>query len=198
MIRRSLVLTTIVSLVLFCTAGVAGASAAVNPHKQLEDFHLKTVDSVPDGVTPFVVNNDEELLKMLQTLAENDVLRQVSVVAESIEPKNGEIGILATDVVRRTVSKSVGLGQINLVADITRYREGSFGGIIDVFAFTTFTGFTYGFDWNESYSPRYTISTDGTSTHVWVEGVLDWYLLVDGLLKLYSQPVRLDLYYSIY
>ena len=65
------------------------------------------------------------------------------------------------------------------------------GKIISVNPFTEFTGFTLGFDWNQTNIGS-KISSNGESFDAWANGQLDYYLLIDGFIKLYSQSVSIS------
>ena len=60
-------------------------------------------------------------------------------------------------------------------------------------AYTTFTGLTYGYDWNEAscYSQ---IASGGKDIYAAASGVLDYYFLVNGMLRFYSEQIYLSGY----
>lgn len=49
-------------------------------------------------------------------------------------------------------------------------------------------GFSLGVDYTEAYAPTATVSSDKTNVTLKAKGTIDYYLLVDGLVKLYSKP----------
>lgn len=171
----------------------AGASAQNNTtiNSELETLGVKKVSSVPSGIKPIILKNEKELLNFINSLK----LEKSNTISEKvIETRD------TTDTIEVSTYQGVGYGngKINLFATIHRWRDGSFGAITDVTnKYTSFTGFTYSFDWRESHPPQHTIATDQLSCHVWVNGELDYYFLVSGLLRIYTEPVRLDINYSI-
>ncbi len=102
-----------------------------------------------------------------------------------------------TTVTKKTV-KNIGManGKITLYAKIKVYTNGSFGQIKDCSEYTTFTGFTYGFGWNEDYM-THRIASNGQSVKITCEGTLDYYLLVNSVLRVYSQPIEMTINYSL-
>jgi hypothetical protein len=59
--------------------------------------------------------------------------------------------------------------------------------------YTTFTGFTLGFEWNESTCNSY-VTSSGKDIFAYTSGTLDYYLFFDGFISLYSAPVSLSGY----
>ncbi len=57
--------------------------------------------------------------------------------------------------------------------------------------YTQFTGFTYGFEWKENNIGT-TISSSGKDVHVYVDGTLSSYLLINGLIKLSTRDINLS------
>ncbi|MDR1550383.1 MAG: hypothetical protein LBT06_17605 [Hungatella sp.] len=54
--------------------------------------------------------------------------------------------------------------------------------------YEAFTDFTLDLYWSEN-SIGATISSSGKDVHVYTDGTLDYYLLIDGLIKLNSRPI---------
>lgn len=69
--------------------------------------------------------------------------------------------------------------------------------ITDCNEYTKMTGFTLGFEWIEIDSDS-DIRSDGRDIYAWAEGELEYYLLIDGLIKVYTQDIELDGYLTIF
>lgn len=93
------------------------------------------------------------------------------------------------------VYKRIGLGKVYLRA---RYTT-SEGRVRSVSPFTEFTGFTYGFIWEQNNIGHY-ITSDGKDFKAWTSGTVYWYIVLDvgGVTRLTSQRVDLDMYITVF
>lgn len=63
-------------------------------------------------------------------------------------------------------------------------------------AYTTFSEFTVGFDWDEStcYSQ---VCSSGKDVYTYSSGVLKYYLMINGFINYYNDPVQLSGHASV-
>lgn len=90
-------------------------------------------------------------------------------------------------------SKNVGYGQITLRVIFTTSGNSNTGTITYHNAYTTFTGFTLGFGWDEAICTS-EITSSGKAVYARAAGELTWNLLVDGFIELARTPVELNGY----
>ncbi len=174
------VLFVILSMTLFLSSNVFAAEN--NSIYSIEN--LKVIDSsdVPENVIPIELN-ESELEDFIKSI--NDTEQFINETDNVIEINDK---LRATDHHTKVDTQKVGMGTVNLNTYVT-YSNGQF---TSASPYTTFTGFTYGFDWNQSVSD-YEISRDKRSVDVYSSGELDWYILLNtGLTTVYTQQIDLD------
>ncbi len=94
--------------------------------------------------------------------------------------------------------QSVATGSINLGVVYTTSGDSHTGTITSHEAYTTFTGFTLGFGWDESLCSSQ-ITSSGKDIYAVAKGTLTYNLLVDGFIELGRKSVYLDGYcYAIH
>jgi hypothetical protein len=175
MIKR---LTSIVLLLtVFCT-GTALASGGDSI--TTDDLKVISKKEVPSNVNPVTFKSDEEAVAYLNQVFSNINTRT-----------NFDMIARATNGNTTVASTKVSTGTITLKLRYSTSGNGNTGKITSLDPYTTFTGFTLGFDWTEN-SIGATISSSGKDAHVYTDGTIDYYLLVDGLIKLYSRPIRMS------
>lgn len=177
--RKYVSLLALVILVAFSTFPSYASEFIANDGTKVE---VKVIDreDIPNGIIPQTFNTEEEAIFYLNNIYDNMVLMQNSIVPYST---TGD-ALVATRQVGYT-------GSINLRVNYETTGNSNTGSISYVSPYTTFTGFNLGFGWTES-DIGYRISNGGKDIYVYTNGTLDYYLLVDGLVKLYSKPVNLS------
>jgi|GEM_PF-2436041 len=162
----------------------------------MDFYRLQSVDSVPEGVVPIVVHNDEELKAIF------DALKSIAIVhspATSVAHADASIQSGGTHWVTAHTAIQIpnifGWMYVNLHAHIQIYSHLSFRGIIDSQQFTSLSGVTLGFGWTQTYAYA---TNYGTHIDVYGGGLLDFYLLIEGGIKWYSMPLNLSLIYAVY
>lgn len=89
-------------------------------------------------------------------------------------------------------------GKINLCVAYTTSGNSNTGTIIHHNAYTTFTGFSLGFGWDESTCVSQ-VTASGKDIYAYTAGVLTYNLLVDGFIEVGREPVNLAGYcYAIH
>ncbi|WP_418668095.1 hypothetical protein [Allofournierella sp.] len=84
-----------------------------------------------------------------------------------------------------------GTGSIKLHITYTTSGDGHTGVITSHSAYTSYTGFTLGFGWDESscYSE---IAASGIDIYAYAAGELTFNILVDGFIEIYREPITLS------
>lgn len=152
-----------------------------------EEYNLRTVTEVPDGVQPVEVKSEEELIQLLESIknARIEITSESSVV--DVTP-SGTFGISPLG------SQSVLVDQVSwYIGSIKLYARITDNGymVTSATAYTTLSGFTLGFDWDERACGA-SIVSGGRDVYAWAAGTLDYYLLVNGVIRLYSEEVNLE------
>ena len=195
----------IIRIIGLCLLVAVASMSAVAQHEKGDDIQLqldklgvKTIEKIPEGIEPIVVKDNQEMLKYINSLIESKTsindLNENLVSEEDFATKSSTLNLI-----KRSTSKQVGFGNINLYATIQQIGTGGLNSIIigAQNMYTTFTGYTLGYDWRESQSPTYSIDSRKKSIHIWVNGEIDVYLLVDGLVKLFTYEAQLDINYNV-
>lgn len=135
----------------------------------------------------FSFETEEEAAKFLETIT-SELSKSIQFNAATQITPMATYG--DTLVSRKIVSFTA---YINLRVSYTTSGNSNTGYITSHNAYTTFTGFNLGFGWDERicYSQ---ITSSGKDIYAYTSGTLDFYLLVDGFIRLYSKPVTLSGY----
>ena len=186
------------AIIIFVAVPLIAGCASIQPKDNLKSFcavhNITDATAVPDGITPVSFETVEEFEKYVLSLEQANQA-PASRVEETFLDGNGTkstYGITRT--VRVTTRKNMTpLTYIELVADITIKNYGALGDqyISACHEWTWMGGITLGFDWEQAYA--YHIITNATVCNVYGGGTLDTYLLVNGLIKIYSTHVSLSL-----
>lgn len=176
----------LVSFVLLLTTIFSGTAFA-SENKQITKDDLKIVSKgqLPANVKPTTFNSDEEALQYL-----NKVFRDITI--ESSDVVTGPV-ILSTSGNATVATERIGVvnGKIILKLRYTTSGNGNTGTITSLNPYTTTSGFTYSFNWREDNIGA-EITSSGKDVYAYADGVIEYYLLVDGLLKFYERPVSLE------
>lgn len=164
-------------------------------------YQLKSVDEIPEGVTPLQFDTPGELQSFLSKIkSQTRNSSHVTYLDNGISP-NASISPLSTyyAVVTRSCSVDVGapITKFNTWADIRVGVDGSFRWISSVLNTRTgLTGVTTGFSLSNEYS--YAYNQTATSVSVKGGGIVNAYLVIDGGIRLWSQPMSCSFTYRVY
>lgn len=162
-------------------------------------YKLKTVGVIPDGVTPLRFRTPEELQSFLSKVSNQTRTTVHSTYVEKGILPNAPVFPLSTTyaVVTRRCSVNVGLAKFNTWADIRVGYSGSFRWIDRVLNTRTgLTGITTGFTLSNEYS--YPYNQTAISVSVKGGGIVNAYLVIEGSILLFSQPVSCSFTYRLY
>ena len=178
-------------LIFVCSSFVVSANTLgtnASEQKQLIDnINLIPIseNDLPDGVIPMEFDSEEEaklfILKIKNELDKSE--RHSSVEIPLINP------LLRITQGTATVAQqfiSAGLAVISLKINYTTSGNNNTGRITSVSPYTDFTGFTLGFGWTQS-DVGYQITPSEKDVYVWGNGVLDYYILIEGGIRIYSE-----------
>jgi len=171
-------ITSLVLLLTFFCTGTALASG--QDSVTTDDLKVISKKEIPSNVTPVSFKSDEEAVAYL-----NQVFNNINVQT------NFDILTRATNGNTTVATTKVSTGTISLKLRYTTSGNGNTGTITSLDPYTTFTGFTLGFGWTEN-SIGATITSSRKDVYVYTDGTIDYYLLIDGLLKLYSRPISMS------
>lgn len=135
---------------------------------------------------------------MAKTWAGSHAPNHATYVEKGTGPNTGISPLsVSYTVVTRSCSVNVSLAKFNTWGDIRVGYDGSFRWIDSVLNTRTgLTGVTTGFTLSNAYS--YSYGQTATSVSVAGGGVVNAYLLVNGSILLYSQPVSCSFTYRLY
>jgi hypothetical protein len=163
-------------------------------------YGLKPVKSVPIGITPLKFSTPQELESFLVKIKSATSISPHSTFQENNRFNGVSFITTATSygVVTRSCSVPLGCGvaKFNTWADIRVASSGSFHWIDSVLStYTGLTGLTMSADLTNAYS--YSYNKTSASVSVKGGGIVNIYLIVKGVIKLYSVPVSCSFTYSV-
>ncbi|NOK61979.1 MAG: hypothetical protein GFH27_549289n327 [Chloroflexi bacterium AL-W] len=171
---------------------VSAQSSVSQEYMELyEKYDLISVSEVPDGIVPIVIESPEQLQKLLQNIGvQNNVIERQPFLPD----------IPTTDaqtIVQRQCTANAGLATFNTWADIVvDFVPGSsFRAINSANAWVGLTGVTLGFDLTSTYTNVYNRTS---SIEIVGGGIIDVYLVIDGGIKIYSNPISCTINYALY
>lgn len=159
-------------------------------------YGLKVADTIPAGVTPLRFNSPKELESFLSTIS---LQAKTPTNVTYIEKAPLGYSTLATTyaVVTRSCSKTLSFAKFNTWADIRVGVNGSFRWIDSVLNTRTgLTGVTVALTLDNAYS--YAYNQTSSSVSVQGGGIVNAWLLVGGVIRLYSTPVSCSFTYRLY
>lgn len=174
----------------------------------LSYFPNKKVICIPVGEAKYIETHNGELIEISDLLSfeTNEEANQFSENIElelsrpiKLNPSNlgsviNQITPMSTNYDVIVASRNVAIfGKINLRVAYATSGSSHTGIITYQKAYTTFTGFTFGFGWDERICYSY-VTASGKDIYAYTSGTLDYYILVEGFIKYYSVPVTLSGY----
>lgn len=157
----------------------------------IERYDLTVVSRVPNGVVPLRINTPGELIRLLQSL-ESASGATVYVKAPAVSILAQPEASTAIDVIRFHTSYICDLvwrTRFNLWADIYRGSSGSFHWIDSIRSKRVgLTGFHPFSVLSDTWTSHY-IYPDRQKARISGGGILNYYLIFQGILTYYSKPV---------
>lgn len=181
---------TIISL--FCALTMS--SFAFEKESIDAKYGLKTVKSVPKGITPIKIDSEEELENFINSISD---VEELEVTEEDISIRTGR----GSDYVTKRVSKKdkAIMFQYELYGKVKIYSKGSFRSIEEVSGLgMSITGYTLGIELRDSsVRTDYDIAPDKQSVKITGEADVDYYILINDIFKLCTTHKKMNLKYSI-
>lgn len=166
-------------------------------------LELRTIslEDVPSHITPIVIESQEDFDNFANDV--DSINENESYIFE--EDENGPVMLQrASDgsyytVTEKTTKNLVGGStRLNLYAKIKLFQKNSFRQIEDVTStWTTLTGLTSGWDWRENNTSIEDIKK-GQSVKITVDGTIDYYLVINGGVRIGSNDDSISLTYRCY
>ena len=157
---------------------------------------------IPVGDAEYIVNGDGQLINISDLMSfvnqeeansYIEMMKKDLLVTTQYKPTIN-YNARATNGDALVASQGVGLaGSINLRVAYTTSGNSNTGTITYHEAYTTFTGFTYGFEWEEKLCTSQ-VTSSGKDIYVRAVGELVYYFLVDGFIELGREAIDLDGY----
>jgi len=178
------------------SAAAFGASHDVSGRNVWEEvfarYGMRTVDTVPVGVTPLQIDSPAELARLIQHVA----VRGGRSTVETLGAPLLAYGLTESCVHLHATKSWVPFPTFNLWAEVWIAGSGSFWEIRDVYEWVGLTGITIIADLTDTWT-YHRIATDRQSVTIRGGGVVNHYFIIKSILKVYSQPVELTIFYSL-
>lgn len=199
---KTLFVWLIVLTLLVQTQGIVNAQGTTPPSPVSWDdvvkrYGLKPVNVVPAGVTPMAFTSPTQLDAFLSNLSHQSRTSHHINYFEREDLKLSLPMAVTYAVVTRSCSVGLTLAKFNTWADILVGYSGSFRWINSVLNTRTgLTGVTMGLTLTNDYSYAYNQTV--TSVSVKGGGIVNFYLVIEGGILIYSTPVSCSFTYRVY
>lgn len=141
-------------------------------------------EDVPEDVIPAEYNSLEEAIQFIeQNVKYNHEINKEPLFLENNISRATNRNLLVDE---HTFTG----GSVKLYANYGTSGDASTGIITYISPYTVFDGFSLGYDWVEK-SCGYTISSNKKDAYIYASGQLDYYLIIEGGIKLYSEHINL-------
>lgn len=197
------------SLTLPTFAEESGSTLSEDNVLVLPDCEPGTSLKIPIGNAEYIKDGNGNLIKISDLMsfdsqdAADDYVEQLRESLEDTIQLNPKIEFnpltRATNGYAVVAVKEVMFnGRINLCVVYTTSGDSNTGTITHHEAYTTFTGFSFGFSWEESACSSQ-VTASGKDIFAYTAGVLVYSFMVDGFIELGREPVNLAGYcYAIH
>ncbi len=202
----SLTLAFVLALAISVPAFAAEPTSSIPQGKVLELPYCQPGDTIkiPVGDAEYIDDGSGNLIKISDLLSfetqedantyMNSVLSELEQTTQYNPSIDFNLKTRATHGDAIVASKKISFaGHINLGVIFTTSGDHNTGTITHHKAYTTFTGFTLGFGWDESVCSSQ-ITSSGKDIYAVANGTLTYNLLVDGFIELGREPVHLEGY----
>lgn len=173
-------------------------------------FHVKIIDEseIPEGIVPIVVNSDSEALEIVKKhtkmvndnsrLSKKEIIRDEFVSEDQM--KESMIQALATSSTTSSTKSSYrtyGAAKFKVYANIDILSAAGARYITDInYDGCKLTGITLGLGLSDKHVSS-SISGGGKQLNVSAEATLDHYLIIEGVVKVYSKDISHSFTYRV-
>lgn len=140
-------------------------------------------EDVPEGVIPMEFDSEEEAMAFIDKYINNMVIEEPENVLDTQTRSTDRTLLVGEEAVGPTAS-------VKLYANYGTSGNASTGTITYIDPYTTFTGFTLGFHWEEK-TIGYRIQSNKKDAYIYTSGQLDYYFILEGGIKLGSRKIDL-------
>lgn len=189
-IMKKMIITLMAMMVFSFSIANSAVAAEKDEYPLLADLKTISSEDLPDGIIPISFESQEEAEIFL-----SDLKNQISIIESqryltADSNSNLDIGILATNSNLLVQELNLYTCKISLYANYGTSGNSNTGTITYISPYTTMTGLTVGLDWTES-NADYNISSNQKDAYIFANGTLNYYLLIEGLIKIGSDRVSL-------
>lgn len=180
-----------------CASGRPARDGALAEFETIaRKYGLEDVRVAPPDVQPLVIQTPKDLGRIMRQFVHSGSETRASRtnMVSSTESDFLPTSTLIEDMyeVHRWIKYSnIFPCYFNLWANVWVAGSGSFWEITDVYEWVDLTGMTLCYSLSRSYS-YHRISSDRQSAYIVGGGTIDWYFIFRGVLKVYSDDVRLS------
>lgn len=172
-----------------------------------KEFNLKDATTIPEGVTPVIVNSPQELQANLQKV-KGDIDKSnkaPTTVINEVAPTTNAINSLmytSSSITTKYITSKLNIGNyisfFSVWGTLTIEGYSYYRSILSIGGYNCgLTGYTYGF---ALFGPQTTkrLYNSNTSASITGSASLDYYVLVSGIGKIYSRPITHTVSYNLY
>jgi|GEM_PF-2020375 hypothetical protein len=183
MLREKLKRTICLALGIMFLFGNSLSILAAPEYLEEQEIILEDIThaQIPANVIPLEFDTEEEAIEFIKqnTLA----IQNTDELMYFINPLSR---VTTAHVVVSTMD--FGIAKLSLNASYTTSGNNKTGIITSISPYVAHSGFTLGVVWKE-YNMGYTIANGGKDAYIYTNGCLEYYLLINGLIKLGAQNV---------
>lgn len=199
--------TIVLSLLLVFSVNVTCFADTSTPESDwTQKYDIKDATSIPDGVVPTVINSEEDFIKLINNSEVSSESIPTEITSEElVTPEDNNMGLAA--IADKTVSyrKDVALGYLGIGGYIR--TDVSIVEFWDPNASRYFykdcastSSYSVGFTLGNTYSNEYVdvSSYDNLKqAKVRVVGTVEYYIILEGIGKVYTAPIDYTYYISL-
>ena len=152
-----------------------------------EKWNLKSIDKIPEGVIPLEFDSEEEADVFLQSINNKVALNSVN---KNDYYQNDFPSVARSTSSLKTYNRRTGntwiAGSFYYEMDIQVEKKGSKKKILECTDGMVMEGWRLGFSYTES-SRKFKIARDKQSVTGRAKGTIDYYLLINNLIRVYSE-----------
>lgn len=177
----------IVVFSLICALFISTTTFASTLQISAQDIENGLIDvnpeDIPEGVIPVKYDSLNEAIKYIQEniKSRKNIFEDRLLLPSLTRATNANLLVDEHDVT---------VGKVKLYINYGTSGDSSTGTITYVSPYTVFEGFSMGYDWVEK-SIGYNIASNKKDVYVYASGQLDYYVIVNGGIKVWSEHINL-------
>ncbi len=194
-LKRGFVISFILILTIMSNIILTNADDNDKLKELSNEFKLKNVTTIPKGIQPIEFTNIGELENFLNNVSQSKSSDNSDYVKLELNKSDKGMKVAATDPYTKEITVKKGetwvVGSFYVAADVEILVTPNKKIVTSCSdAYMIMEGFSLGLDYTEAFPPKSTYTN--TSVTLKAKGTVDYYLLIEGVLKVYQRPYNFN------